>query len=209
MKPARQRVIYLHGFNSSPASQKARLFSDYCHQQGLRDVVVPALSHDPALAMHSIEALMGEQGSDVVLLVGSSLGGYYATHFAERYGLKAALINPAVAPCDNLPGTIIGKHRNQYTHEEYEFTLEHVAFLRTLEVKKIREPSRYLLLVQTGDATLDYRLAVQLYAGCEQVVQQGGSHSFDNFDAVLPHILRFADSSPPASHPSAQASARH
>ncbi len=192
MKVDRQRVVYLHGFNSSPASQKARLFTDYCHEHGVRDVLVPALSHDPALAMQSIEAGIGAQGQDVALLVGSSLGGYYATYLAERYGLKAALINPAVSPCDHLPREIVGTHRNQYTHEEYEFTLEHVAFLRALDVKKIRDPSRYLLLVQTGDTTLDYRLAVTLYAGCEQVVQEGGSHSFENFGAVLPRILQFA-----------------
>ena len=192
MNVDRHRVIYLHGFNSSPASQKARLFTDYCHQQGLRDVLVPSLSHDPALAMRSIEAAISEVNGKVALLVGSSLGGYYATYLAERHGLKAALVNPAVSPCDHLPREIIGKHRNLYTHEEYEFTLEHAAFLRTLDTKKIRDPSRYLLLVQTGDATLDYRLAVNLYAGCEQVVQEGGSHSFDNFEAVLPRILRFA-----------------
>jgi predicted esterase YcpF (UPF0227 family) len=196
VKVDRQRVVYLHGFNSSPASQKARLFSDYFRSHGARDVLVPVLSHDPARALQTIEACVGEGGEDVALLVGSSLGGYYATWLVERYGLKAALINPAVAPCDNLPGEIIGTHRNQYTHEEYEFTLEHVAFLRTLEVKKIRDPSRYLLLVQTGDTTLDYRLAVQLYAGCQQVVQEGGSHSFENFDAVLPRIFQFADFAP-------------
>lgn len=192
MNVDRHRVIYLHGFNSSPASQKARLFTDYCHQQGLHDVLVPALSHDPARAIRSIEAAISEVDGKVALLVGSSLGGYYATYLAERHGLKAALINPAVSPCDHLPREIIGKHRNLYTHEEYEFTLEHAAFLRTLDTKKIRDPSRYLLLVQTGDTTLDYRLAVKLYAGCEQVVQEGGSHSFDNFEAVLPRILRFA-----------------
>lgn len=202
MKVDRQRVIYLHGFNSSPASQKARLFTTFCHEQGLRDVRVPALSHDPRRAMESLEAIMGDSGNEVALLVGSSLGGYYATWLAERHGLKAALINPAVAPCAHLPREIIGRHRNQYTQEEYEFTLEHVAFLRTLEVKKIRDPSRYLLLVQTGDTTLDYRLAVELYAGCEQVVQEGGSHSFDNFAAVLPRILQFAGLIPRASHSS-------
>jgi predicted esterase YcpF (UPF0227 family) len=199
MKAARQRVIYLHGFNSSPASQKARLFTDYCQAWGVRDVVVPALSHDPARALQTIEDCMGERAEDVMLLVGSSLGGYYATYLAERHGLKAALINPAVAPCEHLPSEIIGMHRNQYTHEEYEFTLEHIAFLRTLNVEKIRDPSRYLLLVQTGDRTLDYRLAVKLYAGCEQVVQDGGSHSFENFPVVLPRILRFAGFSPPIS----------
>ncbi len=189
-------MIYLHGFNSSPASQKAQQFTDYFRSHGVRDVVVPTLSHDPAVALQTIEACIDDRRENVALLVGSSLGGYYATYIVERYGLKAALINPAVAPCEHLPREIIGRHRNQYTHEEYEFTLEHVAFLRTLEIKKIRDPSRYLLLVQTGDTTLDYRLAVQLYAGCQQVVQEGGSHSFDNFDAVLPRILTFAGFAP-------------
>lgn len=198
-------MIYLHGFNSSPASQKAQQFTDYFRSQGVRDVQVPALSPDPALAMQTIEDCIGARSEDLALLVGSSLGGYYATYLVERHGMKAALINPAVAPCDHLPSEIIGRHRNQYTHEEYEFTQEHVAFLRTLEVKKIRDPSRYLLLVQTGDTTLDYRLAVQLYAGCEQVVQEGGSHSFEHFDAMLPRILQFAGLAPRPQHSSDKA----
>ena len=106
--------------------------------------------------------------------------------------MKAVLVNPAVAPCDYLPREIIGRQRNYYTQEEYEFTLEHVAYLRTLEVKQISDPARYLLLVQTGDQTLDYRLAVKLYAGCRQVVQEGGSHSFENFADMLPLIGQFA-----------------
>jgi predicted esterase YcpF (UPF0227 family) len=136
--------------------------------------------------------LAGEGGANVALLVGSSLGGYYATYLAERHGLRAALINPAVAPCDNMRSEFIGRHRNYYTQEEYEFTADHVAFLRTLNVERIRDPALYLLLVQTGDEVLDYRLALNLYAGCRQVVQEGGSHSFDNFDAVLPLMLQFA-----------------
>lgn len=192
MSVDRQRLIYLHGFNSSPASQKARLFAAYCHAHGLHDVLVPALSYDPARALRTLEECIGDNAERVALLVGSSLGGYYATYLAERLGLKAALINPAVSPCEHLPREILGRHRNYYTQEEYEFTLEHVAFLRTLDVKQIRDPARYLLLVQTGDETLDYRLAVKLYAGCQQVIQEGGSHSFDNFAAVLPTILHFA-----------------
>jgi len=190
MSAERQRVIYMHGFNSSPASQKARLFSAYCHAQGVHDIQVPALSHDPARALRTLEECIGD-GSRVALLVGSSLGGYYATYLAERHDLKAALINPAVAPCEYLPREIVGRHRNYYTQEEYEFTLEHVAFLRTLDVTRIANPAQYLLLVQTGDTTLDYRLAVKLYAGCRQIVQEGGSHSFDNFAVVMPLILEF------------------
>ncbi|MEY4640996.1 MAG: hypothetical protein RLZZ227_990 [Pseudomonadota bacterium] len=192
MSSARQRVVYLHGFNSSPASHKARLFTDYCRSKGVHDLVAPALSHDPARAMQTIYECIGDTGADVALMVGSSLGGYYATFLAERHGFKAALINPAVAPCDNMQREFIGRHRNYYTQEEYEFTAEHVAFLRTLNVERIRDPALYLLLVQAGDEVLDYRLAVKLYAGCRQVVQQGGSHGFDNFEAVLPLILQFA-----------------
>jgi predicted esterase YcpF (UPF0227 family) len=192
MSSARQRVVYLHGFNSSPASHKARLFTDYCRSKGVHDLVAPALSHDPARAMQTIYECIGDTGADVALMVGSSLGGYYATFLAERHGFKAALINPAVAPCDNMQREFIGRHRNYYTQEEYEFTAEHFAFLRTLNVERIRDPALYLLLVQAGDEVLDYRLAVKLYAGCRQVVQQGGSHGFDNFEAVLPLILQFA-----------------
>lgn len=170
-------------------------------------MVVPTLSHDPAQALETIEDCIAGGRDGVALLVGSSLGGYYATYLVERHGMKAALINPAVAPCDYLPSEIIGRHRNQYTHEEYEFTLEHVAFLRTLEIKKIRDPSRYLLLVQTGDTTLDYRLALKLYAGCEQIVQEGGSHSFENFDLMLPRILQFAGLTPQSQPLSEQARA--
>jgi uncharacterized protein len=186
------RVIYLHGFNSSPASQKARSFTAYCHDHGVTDVVVPALSHDPGKALAAIAASIGNDPESVALLVGSSLGGYYATWFTERTGIKAALINPAVRPCDNLPRSIIGQHRNQYTGAEYDFTEQHVEFLRSLQLEQLRDPSRYLLLVQTGDETLDYRLAVEYYAGAEQIVQPGGSHAFQDFDAVLPRILQFA-----------------
>jgi hypothetical protein len=192
MNEPRRCVVYLHGFNSSPDSQKARLFAAYCHARGVTDVLVPALSHDPARALQVLETCVGERDSSIALLVGSSLGAYYATYLAERHGLKAALINPAVAPCEHLGRDFLGLHRNQYTNEEYEFTGAHVDCLRTLETVAIRNPAQYLLLVQTGDEVLDYRHALRLYSGCRQVVQEGGNHSFENFAAVLPLILQFA-----------------
>lgn len=191
MRIKRQRIFYLHGFNSSPDSLKARLFVDYCHSRGVTDVSVPSLPYDPFRAMSLLEAAVGPYAAEIALLVGSSLGGYYATYLAERYGLKAALINPAVAPGDSLQKDFLGMHKNMYTGEEYEFTRAHVDFLRTLNVEKIRTSANYLLCVQTGDEVLDYRLALNLYADSEQLVEQGGNHSFENFEAVLPRILQF------------------
>lgn len=191
MREPRHRVIYLHGFNSSPASLKARQFSDYCQACGV-DAQVPHLSHDPERALESIEDCIVASDSLPALLVGSSLGGYYATALAERYLLRAALINPAVAPFLHLGSEFLGPQRNLHTGVEYEFTTGHVAALRRMHVERIADPSRYLLLVQTGDEVLDYRHALEYYRGSRQQVQEGGSHAFENFASVLPALLQFA-----------------
>jgi predicted esterase YcpF (UPF0227 family) len=187
----RPRVVYLHGFNSSPASLKARIFVDYFHNVAGADVSVPELSFDPVLAMQTAESCITTSALPA-LIVGSSLGGYYATFLAQKYGVRAALINPAVSPCDRLRREFIGRQRNYYTGQEYDFTLAHAAALHNYDVQVITAPTLFLLLLQTGDEVLDYRLAVQRYAGCEQLVQPGGNHSFDRFEEVLPLIRRFA-----------------
>lgn len=187
----RPRVVYLHGFNSSPASLKARIFAEFFHNTVGADVSVPELSFDPVQAMATAEACVA-QSQLPCLIVGSSLGGYYATYLAEKHGIRAALINPAVAPRDNLRAEFIGPRRNHYTGQQYEFTLEHANALRRYDVQVITRPSLFLLLAQTGDEVLDYRLAVQRYAGCEQRVEQGGNHSFENFEEALPLIRQFA-----------------
>lgn len=187
----RPRVVYLHGFNSSPASLKARIFADFFHDVAGADVSVPELTFDPVLAMRTAEQCVAASPLPA-LIVGSSLGGYYATWLAEKYGVRAALINPAVSPCDNLRAEFLGKQRNLYTGQEYDFTLELAESLRAFDVPRITRPELFLLLVQTGDEVLDYRLAVQRYADCEQVVQPGGNHSFEGFAEVLPTLRRFA-----------------
>lgn len=188
------RVLYIHGFKSSPQSRKARSLVRYCQERFPPwTVAVPTLSFDPAEAMALLETVMREQAPD--LLVGSSLGGYYATNLMAKHGarlprLKAALINPAVSPWRTLPREFLGRHVNPYTGEEFELLPRHVEFLRTLEADV--EPGRFLVLLQTGDEVLDHRLALQKYAGARMVVREGGGHAFENFDSVLPAIVAFA-----------------
>lgn len=184
------RILYIHGFNSSPASAKARLFSRYCDERGIA-LSVPELSYDPAKAMAMLEAIVKEWG-EVNLLVGSSLGGYYATYLSEKYNLKAALVNPAVSPYKHLSEEFLGKQTNYYTGESYELGLEHVDSLKKLDVDPVIRPDNFLLLVQTGDEVLDYRLAVEKYQGASQIIQPGGDHSFNGFESVIPEIMGFA-----------------
>lgn len=185
-------ILYLHGFNSSPDSLKARQFKEFCLSRNLADVYIPALPHDPAKALLVLHALVAQTGGNLALVVGSSLGGFYATWLSEQYGVKAALINPAVDPCKRLSKSFLGWHKNFYTGEEYEFTSEFAETLRKITLASISHPENFLLFVQTGDEVLDYRLALDLYAGSKQIVQSGGSHAFDNFAEILPDICRFA-----------------
>ncbi len=186
-------LLYLHGFNSSPLSSKARVTFDYCARLGIADrIAVPELPHVPALAIAQMCEIIEAQTLPVVLM-GSSLGGFYATYLAERYGLKAALINPAVNPAD-LWHEHLGENRNYYSGRRYTITEEHVQQLRDIDTQQLRHAHNYLLLVQTGDETLDYRLAVDKYKSSTSIIQEGGNHSFENYEAMLPEIFQFFSS---------------
>ncbi|EXI75695.1 MAG TPA: YqiA/YcfP family alpha/beta fold hydrolase [Candidatus Accumulibacter phosphatis] len=186
---AAARILYLHGFCSSPASWKARLLGECLTARGLGDrFACPVLPPAPLAAIASAESLL-IGGDGETTLVGSSLGGYYASWLAEKHDLRAVLINPAVmAPA--LLGGLVGRHTNFHTGESFEFGNEHVAELRRLETRQVTA-ARYLLLVETGDEVLDYRQAVSRYAGSRQVVVEGGDHSFLSFPRLLPQILEF------------------
>lgn len=180
-------IVYLHGFNSSPQSHKAQVLGRYMEQHGLgARYACPAL---PPLASDAIREIE-ELPLRGACLVGSSLGGFYATYLAEKHAAKAVLINPAIEPHVGLRA-YLGAQKNLHSGEPYELTAAHLEEWRRLCVPAIT-PSRYLLVVETGDEVLDYRMAVARYAGAEQVVIQGGDHSLQSFAEHLPRILRFA-----------------
>ena len=179
-------LIYLHGFNSSPASGKAQLAKARMEAMGQgAQFLAPALPPSPAQAASLLDSLAKRHPG--ASLVGSSLGGYYATWLAEKHGAKAALLNPAVRPYELLSAHL-GTQQNLYTGERYEFTARDVEELRALEVAFIT-PSRYLLVAATGDEVLDYRLALDRYRGCRTILVDGSDHGLSSFadhvDAVL------------------------
>ena len=182
-------ILYLHGFCSSPASWKVRLLAEALAARGLGErLFCPFLSHVPDEAIAQAEAIItGHAGP--LAVAGSSLGGFYATWLAEKYDLPAVLINPAVTAPVSLE-KYLGTQTNLHTGEAFEFTVEHVARLRALQVPAIT-PSRYLLMVETGDEVLDYREAVARYAGCCQIVLPGGDHSFTRFPEYLARLIEF------------------
>jgi uncharacterized protein len=184
-------IIYLHGFNSSPQSGKAQHLKRYLDERGKAgEFVCPQLSHRPDLAMAAVEGEISRQPEKKITLVGSSLGGFYATWLAEKHGLRAVLINPAVDPHVGLRA-YLGPQQAFHGSERYELTEEHLRQWKELFVTRVH-PERYLLLVETGDEVLDYRAAVRKYKGAKQVVVQGGDHSLASFPEQIPLIMEFA-----------------
>ncbi len=184
-------IIYLHGFNSAPSSHKARSMFNYMQERGLSGrFVCPVLPHRPREAIALLEAELARHDPRLVTLVGSSLGGYYATWLAERHACRAVLIQPAVLPHVGL-ASYLGIQKNLYTGAEYELTRAHLQEWRELLVDKI-DPERYLLLLETGDDVLDYRDAVRKYEGARMVIRQGGDHMLQSFPEHLPRMLAYA-----------------
>ncbi len=184
-------IIYLHGLNSSPQSGKAQYLKRYLDERGKgTEFVCPQLPHRPDLALAVVEAELARQPKEKITLVGSSLGGFYATWLAEEHSVRAVLINPAIDPHVSLRA-YVGPQRAFHGGESYELTGEHLRQWKDLLVKKVH-PEHYLLLVETGDEVLDYRAAVRKYRGAKLVVVQGGDHTLASFPEQIPLILEFA-----------------
>jgi len=180
-------IVYLHGFNSSPQSHKAQVLARYLAERGMSaEYACPTLPPLASQAIREAERLVQKDAC----FVGSSLGGFYATWLAEKHGARAVLLNPAIDPHVGLRA-YLGRQQNLHTGEPYELTEAHLDEWRRLYVPRIT-PARYLLIVETGDEVLDYRRAVERYAGAEQIVVAGGDHSLQSFPRHLPRIVEFA-----------------
>jgi len=184
-------IVYLHGFNSSPASHKAQVLKRHLEGRGLGDrYACPALPDTPAEAIRAVEDAIAGRRADGVTLIGSSLGGFYATWMAENIDCRAVLINPAITPHIGLEA-YLGTQKNLHTGEPYELTRAHLEGWRRLLIERI-DPERYLLLLETGDEVLNWREAARKYEGARMVIRQGGDHSLQCFAEMIPRILNFS-----------------
>ncbi|MFC4700480.1 YqiA/YcfP family alpha/beta fold hydrolase [Glaciecola siphonariae] len=184
-------VIYLHGFLSSPQSAKAQQTKHYAskHLPSL-NLHIPQLSGNITKAIASVEALIASLPPQPLRFIGSSMGGFLSTYFVEKYGGKAVLVNPAVLPY-RLLSHYQGEHINPHSKERFFIHHQSIELLKALEPSALENVGAYKVLLQTGDETLDYRLAEQKYWGSQLTVEQGGDHSFVNFEDHLPSIFDF------------------
>jgi len=185
-------LLYLHGFRSSPGSFKARRVAAWL-QQHRPDVPwwCPQLPPSPAAAWALITQGIAYWPRDGMAVVGSSLGGFYATAVAEATGCRAVLLNPAVDPARDLAAYIGEQTQFHAPEERFFFRPEYIAELRALTVPAITRPERYAAVIAKGDELLDWREMTGRYPGAKVKLLDGSDHAISDFDTHLPFVLNF------------------
>jgi uncharacterized protein len=183
-------LLYLHGFRSSPQSAKAQLMA---HEVAAQHPGVhwwcPQLPPSPKEAMQMVAQGIADWPRDSMAVVGSSLGGFYATWVAERMGCKAVLLNPAVDPARDLAkyiGELSSWHDPQ---ERFFFQAEYVQELRNLACGPLQYPTHYLAVIAKGDEVLDWREMHARYATTQLLILEGGDHAISDFALHMPTVI--------------------
>jgi uncharacterized protein len=190
-------ILYLHGFRSSPQSFKARVMhARLAELDRLSEWQCPVLPVSPAEAVALAESIAAGARRDEVTVVGSSLGGFYATWLAEKHGWRAVLLNPAVVPQDDL-SHYLGDQPLWHGGGSITVLPRHLDELRALSVTAITRPERYFLIAATGDEVLDYRAMLAHYPGARTTLIQGGDHAISDFPRYLDDVLAFCGREPP------------
>ncbi|MBB2932612.1 YqiA/YcfP family alpha/beta fold hydrolase [Paraburkholderia silvatlantica] len=188
-------IVYLHGFRSSPQSFKARLLAARMAELGRSgEWLCPTLPVSPREAIALAEREIDAQGKpgERVTLIGSSLGGYFATHLAQKHGWRAALLNPAVAPDRDL-SKYLGEQPLWHGGGSIVVEPRHLEELRALAVTTVTQPARYYLLAATGDEVLDYREMLAHYPGVPTHLIEGSDHGISEFADYVDEVIRFCD----------------
>jgi hypothetical protein len=152
--------------------------------------ICPDLPPFAKSAVDMLSSIIEAHHPESVFVVGSSMGGFFASYLIEQYDLRGVLINPAVNPTRGLANWI-GENTNYMSGEKWLFESHHIDEFRQFESKRITLKSNYLVLLQTGDDVLDYRDAQIHYAGAKIIIEQGGDHSFIDYDQHLAKIHQF------------------
>ena len=217
--PSMPALLYLHGFNSSPESAKAQQTQQWFAENAAEiEFICPQLPPYADRAMALLSEIVEARLPEPVFVIGSSMGGFYATCLIERYSrcaigslsalgsspalgsLSAVLINPAVSPARGLHQWL-GENSNYHSGEKWLFEPQHIDEFDRWDPTAIKNKKNYLVLLQSGDEVLDYRDAQQRYKGCKIILESGGDHSFIDYHRHLETIHQFLVSTFPCNQP--------
>lgn len=191
MAEAVTHLLYLHGFRSSPLSTKARKVAAWVaeHRPELT-WWCPQLPPSPRAALELVFRTIADWPHAHMAVIGSSLGGFYATVVAERTGCRAVLLNPAIDPARDL-AQYIGETTAWHSAEPFFFRPEFVDELEAMAVPTLTHPERYFAIIAKGDEVLSWPEMHARYGAANVKLLEGGDHALSDFDAHLADVLRF------------------
>ncbi|HIV69667.1 MAG TPA: esterase [Candidatus Aquabacterium excrementipullorum] len=201
MTRAPTHILYLHGFRSSPRSAKAQRLG--ATMQALKSQgrnlfwACPQLPPSPRQTVAELEELVALWPRDTMSVIGSSLGGFYATVLAERLGCPAAVINPAVAPARDLARHIGEQTSYHDPSDRFFFRPEFITEFEALDPYPVRHAERYWALIAKGDEVLDWHEMLSHYEGARVQLLEGGDHAVSDFEQHIPALLEFLGLTPP------------
>ncbi|MBU3624128.1 YqiA/YcfP family alpha/beta fold hydrolase [Polynucleobacter sp. AP-Latsch-80-C2] len=187
-------VVYLHGFRSSPRSSKAVMTGNAIRglssQNNPMEWYCPQLLASPKESMDLVTRHIKHSRADQIIVIGSSLGGFYANYLAEQYACKAVVLNPAVRAAREL-APHVGMLSAYDSDEPFDFRPEYIDELKALQIENISKPERYFLLAAKGDELLDWKEMATFYAGAQQLILEGSDHGIADYSEHLPIVLKF------------------
>ena len=187
-------LVYLHGFRSSPRSSKAVMTGDAVKALSTADNSMewycPQLLASPKQSMDMVTKHIDQSKADRIVVIGSSLGGFYTNYLAEKYGCKALALNPAVYAAREL-APHVGMMTAYDSDEPFDFRPEYIDELKALQIEGISNPSRYFLIAAKGDELLDWREMSEFYQGAKQLVLEGSDHGIADYEDHLSKVLEF------------------
>ena len=192
-------IIYLHGFRSSPQSFKAQLLERRMAALGRgAEYLCPQLPVSPKAAMDLALSLTRNLDPAGLTLLGSSLGGYYATYLAEHLGCRAVMLNPAMRAFEKLAHYVGPQTMYHDEGSSFEFKPEYLDELKQMYVPAITRPERYFLIAATGDELLDWREMADNFPGARHKIIEGSDHGLSDFADYMDEVLAFAGVAPAA-----------
>lgn len=190
-------ILYLHGFRSSPSSTKAQMLAKEMTEQGLADAwYCPQLPAGPQEAIdlcnNLISSAVGTSSNRdcAPVIIGSSLGGFYAQYLAQKWACRAVLLNPVIDAARDLAAHT-GKQTHYHSHEPFEFHDHYLQELAALNVGRPAQLENFFLMTTTGDEVLDWKEMMAWYAGCPSRIISGSDHGIHDFARWMPEIISF------------------
>ena len=183
-------ILYFHGFKSSSDSTKAKDLHKFISRRTRNTILITPNIHDNFHDAHDQIINLIESNQPNIFFMGSSLGGYYASFFSQKYNKKAVLINPAIPPLKDFE-MHLGKNKNYSNGNKFIITKNDIDYIRSLSYKKILKPKNLMILLESGDEILNYNDTSSYFSGSHIDILYGGDHSYSSFKEKFNKVQDF------------------